>query len=85
MTRFYIVAVEDEERNLDTRYVGQIRSYPELIHCRECRKQNKRVGFDENFKPVYKEDACPLISWRGIAKGHEFDYQFCCCAERKEE
>lgn len=57
----------------------------ELVRCKDCRKQNKRVGFDENFNPVYKEDACPLVSWRGIAKGHEFDYQFCCCAERKTE
>lgn len=57
---------------------------PEIIYCKDCRKHNKRVGFDENFHTVWKEDACPLVSWRGKAQGHEFDYQFCACAERRE-
>ena len=37
MTRFYIVPVEDTDRNLDTRFVGQIRSFPELIQCKDCK------------------------------------------------
>ena len=37
MTRFYIVPVEDDERNMDTRFVGQIRSFPELIRCKDCK------------------------------------------------
>ena len=57
---------------------------PKIIYCKDCRKHNKRVGFDENFHTVWKEDACPLASWRGKAQGHEFDYQFCCFAERRE-
>ena len=58
---------------------------PDIIYCKDCRKHNKRVGFDENFHTVWKEDACPLASWRGKAQGHEFDYQFCAYGERRTE
>ena len=58
---------------------------PEIIYCKDCRKHNKKVGFDENFHTVWKEDACPLVSWRGKAQGHEFDYQFCAFADRRKE
>lgn len=58
---------------------------PDIIFCKDCAKHNKRVGFDENFEPVWKDEACPLCSWRGKAQEHEFDYQYCVYAERKEE
>lgn len=58
---------------------------PDIIYCKDCRKHNKKVGFDENFHTVWKEDACPLVSWRGKAQGHEFDYQFCAFGERRTE
>lgn len=58
---------------------------PEIIYCKDCRKHNKKVGFDENFHTVWKEDACPLVSWRGKAQGHEFDYQFCAFADKQKE
>ena len=58
---------------------------PDIIYCKDCRKHNKKVGFDENFHTVWKEDACPLASWRGKAQGHEFDYQFCAYGERRTE
>ena len=57
----------------------------EIIYCKDCRKHNKKVGFDENFHTVWKEDACPLVSWRGKAKGHEFDYQYCAFADKRKE
>ena len=57
---------------------------PEIIYCKDCTKHNKKIGFDENFHTVWKEDACPLVSWRGKAQGHEFDYQFCAYAKRRE-
>lgn len=41
MTRYYIVPVEDDERNLDTMFVGQIRSFPELIKCNDCKHKTK--------------------------------------------
>ena len=58
---------------------------PGIIYCKDCRKHNKKIGFDENFHTVWKEDACLLASWRGKAQGHEFDYQFCASGERKTE
>ena len=57
---------------------------PKIIYCKDCIKHNKKVGFDKNFHTVWKEEACPLVSWRGKAKGHEFDHQFCAFGERKE-
>ena len=55
-----------------------------VVYCTDCTKHNKKIGFDENFHTVWKEDACPLVSWRGKAQGHEFDYQFCAYAKRRE-
>lgn len=52
---------------------------PELIYCKDCKKQNK----DYHMSP-YKDTVCPLTAWRGTAQGHEYDYQFCCFAERRE-
>lgn len=51
----------------------------EIVRCKDCRKHNKAVNDDV----PYKEDACPLISWRGKAQGHEYDYQYCPYGERK--
>lgn len=59
------------------------RKAPEIIRCKDCRKHNVKVGFDENFHTVWKEDACPLVNWRGKAKEHEYDYQYCAFAERR--
>ena len=61
------------------------RDAPEITYCKDCRKHNVKVGFDENFHTVWKEDACPLVDWRGKAKEHEFDYQYCAFAERRTE
>ena len=58
---------------------------PKIIYCKDCRKHNKKIGFDENYHTVWKEDACPLVSWRGKAQGHEFDYQFCAFADKRKE
>lgn len=70
------------------RALDKIRELPpahtEIIYCKDCRKHNIKVGFDENFHTVWKEDACPLVSWRGKAKGHEFDYQYCAFAENRD-
>ena len=57
---------------------------PEIIHCKDCRKHNKKLGFDENYNITYRDDACPLIPWRGMSKGHEHDYQSCCLGEKRE-
>ena len=67
------------------RELQERRKAPEVVFCKDCRKHNAKVGFDENFHTVWKEDACPLVDWRGKAKEHEFDYQYCAFAERKTE
>ena len=65
--------------------LAERRKAPEIVFCKDCRKHNVKVGFDENFHTVWKEDACPLVDWRGKAKEHEFDYQYCAFAERRTE
>lgn len=36
----YIVQIEDSEKNMSERFVGQLRSYPELIRCKECKHKH---------------------------------------------
>lgn len=31
------------------------------------------------------KDCCPLVEIRGMAQGHEFDYQYCVYAERRTD
>ena len=62
---------------------------PEIIYCKDCVKHNKGLGNyevhpDGSTTWIWKDSACPLVSWRDKAQGHEFDYQFCAYAERKE-
>lgn len=63
---------------------------PDIIYCKDCRKHNKRVGdcvekSDGTYDWIWKPDACPLAEFRGKARGHEFDYQFCALGERRTE
>lgn len=62
---------------------------PQIIRCKDCAKHNKRIGDYEELpvggKWIWKENACPLIEFRGKAQGHEFDYQFCAFGERRTE
>ena len=62
---------------------------PEIIYCKDCVKHNKGLGNyevhpDGSGTWIWKDSACPLVSWRDKAQGHEFDYQFCAYAERRE-
>ena len=62
---------------------------PEIIYCKDCVKHNKRIGdyvekSDGTYDWTWKDQACPLAEFRGKAQGHEFDYQFCAYAERRE-
>ena len=61
----------------------------DIIYCKDCVKHNKGLGNyevhpDGSSTWIWKDSACPLVSWRGKAQGHEFDYQFCAYAERRE-
>lgn len=76
---------------LDT--VGTINSLPpaepSIVYCKDCVKHNKGIGDIEEQpyglrKHIMKDEACPLVSWRGKAQGHEFDYQFCAYGKRRE-
>lgn len=58
---------------------------PEIIYCKDCRKHNQDAGYYPDGHVVHLEDSCPLIAYRGKAQGHEFDYQYCVYAERKED
>ena len=62
---------------------------PDIIYCKDCVKHNKGLGNyevhpDGSTTWIWKDSACPLVSWRDKAQGHEFDYQFCAYAERRE-
>ncbi len=62
---------------------------PEIIYCKDCVKHNKGLGNyevhpDGSSTWIWKDRACPLVSWRDKAQGHEFDYQFCAYAEKRE-
>ena len=62
---------------------------PEIIYCKDCVKHNKGLGNyevhpDGSTTWIWKDNACPLVSWRDKAQGHEFDYQFCAYAEKRE-
>ena len=87
-----VVGGEENAKTVENylnRVLDKIKCLPsaqsEIIYCKDCRKHNKKVGFDENFHTVWKEDACPLVDWRGKAKEHEFDYQYCAFAERRTD
>ena len=63
---------------------------PDIIYCKDCVKHNKRIGdyvekSDGTYDWIWKDQACPLAEFRGVAQGHEFDYQFCAYGERRTE
>lgn len=60
----------------------------EIIYCKDCAKHNRALGeflIDKNGERrwFWKGESCPLVEYRGKAQGHEFDYQYCACAERR--
>lgn len=62
---------------------------PDIIYCKDCRKHNKKIGdyvekSDGTYYWICKTDACPLAEFRGKAQGHEFDYQYCAYAVRRD-
>lgn len=63
---------------------------PEIIRCKDCVKHNRDIGdfkdeADNKNRFFWKDEACPLVRYRGKAQGHEFDYQYCCYAERRTD
>ena len=63
---------------------------PEIIYCKDCKKHNIAMGdhLDLGYNKYHwyeKSEVCPLIDMRSKAQGHEFDYQFCVYAERRND
>ena len=85
---FFDLGVSDDRMNMLTE-VDELPSV-EIVHCKDCRKHNIEIGDYEELPDCkrrwfWKPDSCPLIAYRGKAKGHEFDYQYCSCAERRDD
>ena len=57
----------------------------EIIYCKDCLKHNKGYGYYIDGTVTGIKDCCPLVAIRGMAQGHEFDYQYCAYAERKTD
>lgn len=64
----YIVQIEDSEKNMSERFVGQLRSYPELIRCKDCK--------------WFGDIGCAISIVDDTDKPSENDY--CSFAERKD-
>ena len=67
-------------------YIKQLPSaQQEIIYCKDCVKHNKGHGYYHDGIVIGIKDCCPLVEIRGMAQGHEFDYQYCAYAERRTD
>lgn len=68
----YIIQIDESEKNMSERFVGHLRSYPELVRCKDCKY----------FEPETEE----TVSWCNVVikKGLKSNF-YCAWAERKEE
>lgn len=57
----------------------------EIVRCKDCVKHNKGYGYYHDGTVIGIKDCCPLVEIRGMAQGHEFDYQYCAYAERRTD
>ena len=62
--------------------LNELPSAEPVIYCKDCVRHNVSV---EDWYNNYELKVCPLVAHRGKAIGHEFDYQFCVCAERRTD
>ena len=63
-------------------WLNELPSAEPVIYCKDCVRHNVSV---EDWYNNYELKVCPLVAHRGKAIGHEFDYQFCVCAERRND
>ena len=60
-----------------------------ICYCKDCAKHNIDIGDfreDETGRHwLWKDEACPLVPFRGKAQGHEFDYQYCAYGKLKSD
>ena len=58
----------------------------EIVRCKDCVKLNRKLGsLDEHHNRYNKSQCCPMIEFRGMPQGHEYDYQYCSWAERRAD
>lgn len=72
----YIVQIEDSEKNMSERFVGQLRSYPELIRCKECKHFLKARNENEY-------DSCSILFEMQIIPLETDENKYCAWAERR--
>ena len=70
----YIVQIEDSEKNMSERFVGQLRSYPELIRCKDC-----KYSVDE-----YDDGECYCNYKKDLRYIKDWDH-YCSRAERRKD
>jgi hypothetical protein len=75
------IGVEEAVRRIEQLPSAQ----PKIIYCKDCVKHNKGHGYYYDGTVIGIKDCCPLVEIRGRAQGHEFDYQFCAYAERRQD
>jgi hypothetical protein len=76
---------DEDMRNLLDELEDLPSAQPEIIYCKDCVKHNKGHGYYCDGMSIGIKDCCPLVEIRGRAQGHEFDYQFCAYAERRQD
>ena len=74
----YIVQIEDSEKNMSERFVGQLRSYPELIRCKDCKWYISYQPYSDGYERMRCENMCGLY-------GDVSRNAYCSEAERKTE
>ena len=59
----------------------------EVVRCKDCKRHNGAFGdfLINEQRYLRKDEVCPLVYWRGKAKGSEFDYQYCIYGERRTD
>lgn len=62
--------------------VQNLPSAETVRYCKDCVRHNVSV---QDWYDNHELKVCPLVEHRGKAQGHEFDYQFCVYADRKED
>lgn len=71
--------------------LNEIPTEVDVVYCKDCVKHNNDAWnyfeiSDKGINPNYRwrEQACPLVLFRGKAQGHEADYQYCVYGRRKD-
>ena len=85
----YIVQIEDSEKNMSERFVGQLRSYQELIRCMDCKyfcaeqvEEHTPYGFTNMYWTYWCDKHTDYENQEYLEVNID---DFCSWAERKEK